>query len=84
MPYGVVLGPLIFLIYINDITQNIKSSIKLFADDTSLYVTINEDAVTSTNHLNDDLSQISKWADTCPVKFNADKSKDSQLPSKGT
>ena len=44
VPQGAVLGPLTFLIYINDITENIKSNIKLFADDTSLYVTINEDA----------------------------------------
>ena len=75
MPQGAVLGPLAFLIYINDITENIKSNIKLFADDTSLYVTIDEDAVTATNQLNEDLSQISKWADTWLVKFNAGKSK---------
>ena len=75
VPQGAVLGPLTFLIYINDITENIKSNIKLFADDTSLYVTIDEDAVTATNQLNEDLSQISKWADTWLVKFNASKSK---------
>ena len=48
VPQGAVLGPLAFFIYINDITENIKSNIKLFADDTSLYVTIDEDAVTAT------------------------------------
>ena len=74
-PQGAVLGPVTFLIYINDITENIKSNIKLFADDTSLYVTIDEDAVTATNQLNDNLAQISKWADTWLVKFNAGKSK---------
>ena len=74
-PQGAVLGPLTFLIYINDITENITSNIKLFADDTSLYVTINEDAATATSQLNDDLSQICKWADSWLVKFNADKSK---------
>ena len=40
-----------------------------------MYVTIDEDAVTATNQLNKDLSQISKWADTWLVKFNAVKSK---------
>ena len=75
VPQGAVLGPLTFLIYINDTTENIKTNIKLFADDTSLYVTIDEDAVTATNQLNEDLSQISKWADTWLVKFNAGKSK---------
>ena len=67
-----ILNPLTFLIYINDITENIKSNIKFFADDTSLYVTINEDAATATSQLNDDLSQICKWADSWLVKFNAD------------
>ena len=46
---------------------------KLFADDTSLYV--NEDAVTATNQLNNYSSQISKWDDIWLVKFNAGKSK---------
>ena len=75
VPQGTVLGPLTFLIDINDITENIKSNSKLFADDTSLYVTINEDAATATSQLNDDLSQICKWTHSWLVKFNADKSK---------
>ena len=49
---GATLGPLLFLIYINDITENIKSNIKLFADDTSLYVIIDGDAVNATKQLN--------------------------------
>ena len=49
MPQGVNLGRLLILSYINDITQNIKSNIKLFADNTSLYVTVDEGAVTATN-----------------------------------
>ena len=66
---------MLFLIYINDIAENIKSNIKLFADDTSLYVTVDEDAVNAANQLNDDLNQISTWAETWLVKFNANKSK---------
>ena len=74
VPQLSMLGPLLFLVYINDLPSELKSSIKLFADDTSLF-TIVKDKNESANTLNNDLLLISKWAYNWKMLFNPDPSK---------
>ena len=81
VPQGSVLGPLLFLIYINDIINNIKSNIKLFADDTSLYLRI-DDPDNCAAVLNRDLETINTWAKTWLVSFNPQKTETLALTTK--
>ena len=74
VPQGSVLGPLLFLVHINDLENGIKSSIKFFADDTSLF-SIVKAPVTSADDLNQDLQLISRWALQWKMSFNPDSTK---------
>ena len=67
-----ILGPLLFLIYINNLSDNLRSNAKFFADGTSLFSVVH-DVSTSAKELNDDLiffSRKSKRSTHPPLVFN--------------
>ena len=74
VPQGSVLGPLLFLIYINDLPDGIISMCKIFADDTSLFSKV-LDINKSVTELNTDLEKISQWAYQWKMQFNPDPNK---------
>ena len=59
MPQGTVLGPLLFLLYINDLPENVKANVKLFADDCLLYKEINN--ISDGQYLQNDLKALESW-----------------------
>ena len=77
VPQGSILGPLLFLIYINDLSEGSSSDARLFADDTSLFSVI-LDSNTSALELNNDLAKIKRWAFQWKMSFNPDPKKQAQ------
>ena len=74
---GSILGRLLFLIYINDSSENPVLNPKLFADETSLFSLI-LDKDLSAKHLNDDLNRMNNWAFQWEMSFNPDPNKQTQ------
>ena len=71
VPQGTVLGSLLFLLYINDITGSIQSNSRLFADDCIVYCTIRSQD--DSCKLQNDISSLLKWAETWQIRFNSKK-----------
>ena len=71
---GSILGPLLFLIYINDLPEGLTSMCKIFTDDTSLFSKV-IDKNNSNSRLNSDLAKISNWAFQWKMSFNPDPNK---------
>ena len=74
VPQGSVLGPLLFLIYINDLEKNIKSKIKFFADDTMIFSIVQDSALTA-SELNHDQELINMWTYQWKMAFNPEPTK---------
>ena len=74
VPEGSVLGPLLFLIYINDLPEKLVLVSKLFADDTSIFSTV-INTNKSSEDLNKDLTIIENWAFQWKMAFNPDPNK---------
>ena len=77
----IFLGPLLFLIYINDIVDDIHSCIMVFADDTSLYIIV-DNPISAAEELNADLAKIHTLAVRWLVSFNPAKSESMILSCK--
>ena len=71
VPQGSVLGPILFLIFINDLPDNIKSSVRLFADDCVLYRNIH--SLQDSLILQRDLDSLGLWEADWQMKFNVAK-----------
>ena len=77
VPQGSILVPLLFLIYVNDLPNNLFSNCKHFADDASLFSVVNN-FHTSAATLSQDLNGINNWTFQWKMIFNPDLSKQAQ------
>ena len=71
VPQGSVLGPLLFLLYINDLPDAVQCPLRMFADDTKVFAQVDDDQGTS--RLQEDLEALSAWSDAWMMPFNEDK-----------
>ena len=74
---GSILGPLFFLIYNNDLSDELVSTVKLFADKTSLF-SVKHDSNISAYELNSDIQKIFEWSYKWKMSFNFDLNKQAQ------
>ena len=71
MPQGSVLGPVLFLIYINDLDCDLISKVGKFADDTKMCKTVSSSK--EIESLQRDLNSLHKWSNDWQMQFNVDK-----------
>ena len=73
IPQGSVLGPILFLIYINDLPDIVRNIVKLFADDIKLYARVNTEC--QRDNLQTDINNLVEWSETWQLRFNSSKCK---------
>ena len=73
VPQGPVLGPILFLVYINDLEEEVTGIILKFADDTKLFTKTKE--IGDKHNLQDDIDKLVKWSEKCQMLFNFGKCK---------
>jgi hypothetical protein len=73
VPQGSVLGPILFLIYVNDMDCGLETNISKFADDTKIFNKISN--TSDQEKVQKDLHKLTEWSSTWQMKFNADKCK---------
>ena len=73
IPQGSVLGPILFVVYINDIDRNINNVILKFADDTKLFAVVKDSVYIES--LRSDLKRLYEWSNNWLMLFNTDKCK---------
>ena len=82
VPQGSVLGPSLFLYYINDLQENLNSTVRLFADDTIAYLTVTPKD--KGKLLQEDLDKLAKWEELWCMKFHPDKCNVVQVTNRRT
>ena len=80
IPQGSVLGPTMFIIFINDLPDIVESQAYLFADDTKIYRTITTEE--DKNTLQEDLERLTEWSNTWLLKFHPQKCKHLHIGTK--